>query len=158
MSVVEAGRGAVYDRGYRPYEGPRGGRGAATFALYKASMRRALGLRRSWRQKVAPFTLLAVVVSCLALQYLLGFPFGWLRLEHQRVEQRLAELPVAGPRLARPGRLERTDVDPPARPRISAMETNGARVRRTSTSGHASRPVGPCGMPVRSSKFARKSE
>jgi ABC-2 type transport system permease protein len=61
VSVVEAGLGAVYDRGYRPYDGPRGRRGAATFALYKASMRRALGLRRSWRQKVAPFTLLAVV-------------------------------------------------------------------------------------------------
>jgi ABC-2 type transport system permease protein len=53
--------GAVYDRGYRPYEGPRGQRGAATFALYKASIRRALGLRRSWRQKVAPFVLLGVV-------------------------------------------------------------------------------------------------
>lgn len=62
MSVVEAGPGgAVYDRGYRPYEGPRGRRGAATFALYKASMRRALGIRRSWRQKVAPFTLLGIV-------------------------------------------------------------------------------------------------
>jgi ABC-2 type transport system permease protein len=62
MSVAEAARGgAVYDRGYRPYDGPRGQRGAATFALYKASMRRALGLRRSWRQKVAPFTLLAIV-------------------------------------------------------------------------------------------------
>ena len=62
MSVVEAGRsGAVYDRGYRPYDGPRGRRGAATFALYKASMRRALGIRRSWRQKVAPFTLLGIV-------------------------------------------------------------------------------------------------
>lgn len=62
MSVVEAGEsGAVYDRGYRPYEGPRGRRGAATFALYKASMRRALGIRRSWRQKVAPFTLLGIV-------------------------------------------------------------------------------------------------
>ncbi|MGB8858096.1 MAG: hypothetical protein WCC60_02520, partial [Ilumatobacteraceae bacterium] len=56
-----AGRGAVYDRGYRPYDGPRGLRGAATFALYKASMRRALGLRRAWRQKVAPFLLLGVV-------------------------------------------------------------------------------------------------
>jgi ABC-2 type transport system permease protein len=55
------GRGAVYDRGYRPYDGPRGGRGAAVFALYKASIRRALGLRRSWRQKVAPFVLLGVV-------------------------------------------------------------------------------------------------
>jgi ABC-2 type transport system permease protein len=53
--------GAVYDRGYRPYEGPRGGRRAATFALYRASIRRALGIRRSWRQKVAPFTLLAIV-------------------------------------------------------------------------------------------------
>ena len=53
--------GAVYDRGYRPYEGPRGRRGAATAALYRASMRRALGLRRSWRQKVAPFVLLGIV-------------------------------------------------------------------------------------------------
>ena len=62
MSTVETGgQGAVYDRGYRPYEGPRGRRGAATFALYKASMRRALGIRRSWRQKVAPFALLGVV-------------------------------------------------------------------------------------------------
>ena len=53
--------GAVYDRGYRPYEGPRGGRGAATVALYKASMRRAVGIRRSWRQKFAPFVLLGIV-------------------------------------------------------------------------------------------------
>ena len=62
VSAIETGgQGAVYDRGYRPYDGPRGRRGAATYALYKASMRRALGIRRSWRQKVAPFTLLAVV-------------------------------------------------------------------------------------------------
>jgi ABC-2 type transport system permease protein len=54
-------RGAVYDRGYRPYDGPRGLRGAATLALYKASVRRALGLRRPWRQKVAPFVLLGIV-------------------------------------------------------------------------------------------------
>src|SRR4051794_15328609 len=58
---TSAPRGAVYDRGYRPYDGPRGRRGAATYALYKASIRRALGLRRSWRQKVAPFVLLGVV-------------------------------------------------------------------------------------------------
>jgi ABC-2 type transport system permease protein len=55
-----SGLGAVYDRGYRPYEGPRGGREAATFALFKASIRRALGIRRSWRQKVAPFVLLGI--------------------------------------------------------------------------------------------------
>ena len=61
MSTAPAGTGAVYDRGYRPYEGPRGGRRAATLALYRASIRRALGLRRSWRQKVAPFVLLGIV-------------------------------------------------------------------------------------------------
>lgn len=53
--------GAVYDRGYRPYEGARGGRTAARTALWRATVRRALGLRRPWRQKVAPFVLLAIV-------------------------------------------------------------------------------------------------
>jgi ABC-2 type transport system permease protein len=61
MSVIGGDRGAVYDRGYRPYDGPRGLRGSATLALYKASIRRALGIRRSWRQKFAPFVLLGVV-------------------------------------------------------------------------------------------------
>ncbi len=79
MSVVEthgidAGRsGAVYDRGYRPYEGKRGGRGAATFALYKASMRRALGIRRSWRQKVAPFVLLGIVTIPAVVEVGIGY-------------------------------------------------------------------------------------
>lgn len=50
--------GAVYDRGYRPYDGPRGGRNAARWALWRLSVRRALGIRRSWRQKVLPWTLL----------------------------------------------------------------------------------------------------
>jgi len=52
--------GAVYDRGYRPYEGELGGRGAARGALVRVSIRRALGLRRSWRQKVLPWSLLAI--------------------------------------------------------------------------------------------------
>ena len=54
------GTGAVYDRGYRPYAGELGGRRAARTALYKASMRRAVGLRRSWRQKFFPWLLLAI--------------------------------------------------------------------------------------------------
>ncbi len=52
--------GAVYDRSYRPYDGPRGGRAACTMALARTTARRALGLRRSWRQKVAPFVLLGI--------------------------------------------------------------------------------------------------
>lgn len=52
--------GAVYDRGYRPYAGPRGGRREARAALWRLSLRRALGLRRSWRQKVLPWSLLGV--------------------------------------------------------------------------------------------------
>jgi ABC-2 type transport system permease protein len=53
--------GAVYDRGYRPYEGSRGGRESARWALWRLTIRRALGLRRSWRQKVLPWTLLGLV-------------------------------------------------------------------------------------------------
>ena len=62
-----AGAGAVYDRGYHPYDGPRGGRRAAALALYRASIRRALGIRRSWRQKVAPFVLLGIVTLPAAI-------------------------------------------------------------------------------------------
>ncbi len=79
MSLLEAGGvevgrgGAVYDRGYRPYDGPRGRRGAATLALYKATMRRALGIRRSWRQKFAPFTLLAIVTIPAVVNVGIGY-------------------------------------------------------------------------------------
>ena len=52
--------GRVNDRGYRPYEGELGGRRAARMALFKASVRRALGFRRSWRQKLFPWVLLAI--------------------------------------------------------------------------------------------------
>jgi len=54
--------GAVYDRGYRPYDGERGGRSAARAALFRASVRRALGLRRPWRQKVTASVLLGIAV------------------------------------------------------------------------------------------------
>ncbi len=76
MSITDnatTGSGAVYDRGYRPYDGPRGGRGAATYALYKASIRRALGLRRSWRQKVGPFLLLGVVTMPAIVNVGIGY-------------------------------------------------------------------------------------
>ncbi len=53
--------GTVYDRGYRPYDGPRGGRKAAVAALYRSTLRRALGFRRSWRHKFLPWLLLGIV-------------------------------------------------------------------------------------------------
>jgi ABC-2 type transport system permease protein len=71
--VSVAARGAVYDRGYRPYDGPRGGRRAAVLALWKASVRRAIGLRRTWRQKVLPFGLLAVVCIPAAVNVGIGY-------------------------------------------------------------------------------------
>ncbi|HEX3623442.1 MAG TPA: hypothetical protein VHT97_14100 [Acidimicrobiales bacterium] len=65
--------GAVYDRGYRPYDGPRGGRRAATAALYRSSLRRAIGLRRPWRQKLAPAVLLAIAVVPAVINVGVGY-------------------------------------------------------------------------------------
>jgi len=68
-----ASTGAVYDRGYRPYDGLRGGRRAATAALYRTSLRRAIGLRRPWRQKVAPAVLLAIAVIPAVINVGVGY-------------------------------------------------------------------------------------
>ncbi|HEY8093852.1 MAG TPA: hypothetical protein VID93_08705 [Acidimicrobiales bacterium] len=73
MSTPPSSLGAVYDRGYRPYEDRLGGQRAATFALYRASIRRALGLRRSWRQKVLPWTLLAIVTVPAVINVGVGY-------------------------------------------------------------------------------------
>ena len=70
---VRATSGAVYDRGYRPYDGARGGRRAATAALYRTSLRRAIGLRRPWRQKVAPASLLAIAVVPAVINVGIGY-------------------------------------------------------------------------------------
>ncbi|MGH9004665.1 MAG: hypothetical protein ACRDYV_16185 [Acidimicrobiia bacterium] len=73
MTAATGRTGAVYDRGYRPYDGVRGGRRAAALALYRASVRRAIGLRRSWRQKFLPFSLLAIVSVPAAVNVGIGF-------------------------------------------------------------------------------------
>jgi ABC-2 type transport system permease protein len=65
--------GAVYDRGYRPYDGDRGGRNASRLALLRLSVRRALGLRRSWRQKVFPWTLLGIAAIPAVVQVGVGY-------------------------------------------------------------------------------------
>ena len=73
MSVAPAPSGAVYDRGYRPYEGPRGGRWAAPAALYRTSLRRAVGLRRPWRQKLMPAVLLGIAVVPAVINVGIGY-------------------------------------------------------------------------------------
>ena len=65
--------GAIYDRGYRPYEGHLGGRRAAVGALFRTSVRRALGIRRSWRQKFVPFALLGIVAIPAIIQVGLAY-------------------------------------------------------------------------------------
>ncbi len=63
MSVnegLQTPTGTIYDRGYRHYDGPREGRSRRVRAIMVASIRRALGLRRSWKAKVVPFGLLAL--------------------------------------------------------------------------------------------------
>jgi ABC-2 type transport system permease protein len=81
--------GAVYDRGYRPYEGQRGGRRASRGALWRTSVRRALGLRRDWRQKVFPWTLVAfatvpAVVAVIAAYAQSRTPFEEIELVDHR--------------------------------------------------------------------------
>ena len=66
--MTSTGTGAVYDRGYRPYDGPRVGRLGILRALWLGSIRRALGLRRSWRQKLLPWLLLAIVTIPATVQ------------------------------------------------------------------------------------------
>jgi ABC-2 type transport system permease protein len=58
-----AGRtGAIYDLGYRPYDGPRNSQGAIGWALFLSGFRNAFGLGRSGKSKVLPFLLLAINV------------------------------------------------------------------------------------------------
>lgn len=60
--------GRVYDLGYRGYAGPVGGRAAARRAIWLAALRRSVGLRRGWRQKVVPWLLLAVATVPAVVQ------------------------------------------------------------------------------------------
>jgi ABC-2 type transport system permease protein len=52
--------GAIYDLGYRPYDGPRTSPAAIAWALFVAGLRNAFGLGRSGKSKVLPFLLLGI--------------------------------------------------------------------------------------------------
>ena len=58
----ESATGAIYDLGYRHYDGPRLGRRAAVATLFVASLRAAFGLGRGGRSKIVPWGLSAVLL------------------------------------------------------------------------------------------------
>ena len=53
--------GEIFDRGYKHYDGPRLGRGHAIWALILYSIKRAMGIKKSWTAKVIPILLYAAV-------------------------------------------------------------------------------------------------
>jgi ABC-2 type transport system permease protein len=53
------GYGEVFDRGYSHYDGPREGRRRAVWSLFTYSIKRAMGIRKSWTAKVLPILLYA---------------------------------------------------------------------------------------------------
>ncbi len=62
VAPAESATGAIYDLGYRGYDGARLGRRAAFATLFWASLRAAFGLGRSGRSKVVPWGLSAIMI------------------------------------------------------------------------------------------------
>ena len=62
--------GEVFDRGYARYDGPRRGRRGAITSLIGYSMKRAMGIRKSWTAKVMPFIL--YVAATIPLIVMIG--------------------------------------------------------------------------------------
>jgi ABC-2 type transport system permease protein len=78
--VSELPAGAIYDRGYRHYDGPREGRQRRVRAIVVAGVRRALGLKRNWKAKVVPFALIVAafgpVLAFVGVRLLVGEAVG----------------------------------------------------------------------------------
>lgn len=66
----DARYGEVFDRGYAHYEGSRRGRRGAITSLIGFSMKRAMGIRKSWTAKVMPFIL--YVAATIPLIVMIG--------------------------------------------------------------------------------------
>jgi ABC-2 type transport system permease protein len=60
--LSDPANGAIYDLGYRHYEGVRRGYGAVLWTLYTESLRIAFGFGRKFVYKVVPLTLLSIAV------------------------------------------------------------------------------------------------
>ncbi len=66
--------GEVFDRGYRHYDGPRLGRNHARRALIGYSVKRAMGIKKSWTAKVIPmFLYIAVSIPVVVSLGIAGF-------------------------------------------------------------------------------------
>ena len=60
--------GEIFDRGYKHYDGPRRGRSGAITSLIGYSMKRAMGIRKSWTAKILPFLLyIAVTIPLIVM-------------------------------------------------------------------------------------------
>ncbi|HWV22686.1 MAG TPA: ABC transporter permease subunit [Thermomicrobiales bacterium] len=60
--------GEIFDRGYAHYDGPRRGRRGAITSLIGYSMKRAMGIRKSWTAKVLPFLLyIAITIPLIVM-------------------------------------------------------------------------------------------
>jgi ABC-2 type transport system permease protein len=75
----QATTGVIHDLGYRRYDGPRLGRVSIIMALCWHSLRSAFGLGRSFKAKIVPFLLLAImclpaVVNAVAIAVSPGAP------------------------------------------------------------------------------------
>lgn len=60
--------GEIFDRGYAKYDGPKRGRRGAITSLIGYSMKRAMGIRKSWTAKVLPFILYVAVTIPMVVQ------------------------------------------------------------------------------------------
>jgi ABC-2 type transport system permease protein len=59
--------GEIFDRGYKHYDGPRLGRRHAIWALVFYSIKRAMGIKKSWTAKVIPILLYVAVAIPVAV-------------------------------------------------------------------------------------------
>ncbi len=69
MTAGPDATGAIYDIGYRGYDGPRLGRGGAIGAVVQAGLRAVFGLGRSGRSKIIPWgvVVLAILPAIVAV-------------------------------------------------------------------------------------------
>lgn len=65
-------QGVIYDVGYRPYEGRTLGRAAALGALVWEDVKRALGVRKSWKYKVLIFAVLLIELGIFLFNLLVS--------------------------------------------------------------------------------------